>query len=533
MVGTRYRVRGWLDKETFMDLLRFSRYIGREKGYVLMELDEERMKKEGMSYADVYAKLSSLDVVEEDLKNIEKLLEARTRVDIWMGQDGWLRVKSGILLKPIISKLGIYLPYDKSERAYKAPPYMYPKLLELFKSEGLSVADSIGLARDTDIGRKLTFRGALRPYQEEALSRWISNGYRGVIALPTGSGKTVIAIAALAKLSVRSLVVVYTKEHVKQWVDAIRSFTDAGSLVGAYYGEEKTLAPITVTTYQTAYKKVRLFSTRFSFLVFDEAHHLPAEKFRFIALRMASPYRMGLSATVEREDGKHEEIFPLIGGIVYHASPKELAKQGFLAPFVIRRVKVDLSEDERKNYEEKKRRFQALAGSRTFQEIVEAAKRGDPTAIEALRVHADMRAIINESEEKLKAAERIAREELKKGSKIIIFTQYKKQAEEMARRLNCYLLHGGMDALSRARTLEKFKREKSGALVVTTVGDEGLDIPDANVGILLSGTGSRRQFIQRLGRLLRPQEGKKAVLYEVIMAKTSEEYQSLRRRGIL
>ncbi|MEB3860154.1 MAG: DEAD/DEAH box helicase [Desulfurococcales archaeon] len=529
----RYRVRGWLDRDTFYDLLKFSKYIGREKGYVLFELDEEKMKREGLGIADVYAKLSSLDVVEEDLRGIEALFREKTSVEVWLEADGWLRVKSRILLKPLISKLGVYLPYDRDRRAYKAPPYMYAQLVKLFRDHGLSVNDSIGLLDKAGMGRRLSFKGSLRPYQEEALKKWVENGYKGVIALPTGAGKTVIAIAALARLSVRTLVVVYTKEHVKQWIDAIRSFTDAGSLVGAYYGEEKTIAPITVTTYQTAFKKASLFSARFALLVFDEAHHLPAEKFRFIALRMASPYRMGLSATVEREDGKHEEIFPLIGGIVFHASPKDLAKQGFLAPFIIRRVKVDLSEEERRKYDEKKRRFQALAGNRSFQELVEAAKRGDPTAVEALKIHADMRSIINESEEKLRAAERIAREELEKGSKIIVFTQYKKQAEEIARRLNSYLLHGGMDAQSRARTLDRFKKAKSGVLVVTTVGDEGLDIPDANVGILLSGTGSRRQFIQRLGRLLRPKEGKKAVLYEVITAKTSEEYQSLRRRGIL
>jgi len=127
----------------------------------------------------------------------------------------------------------------------------------------------------------------------------------------------------------------------------------------------------------------------------------------------------------------------------------------------------------------------------------------------------------------------LARQELEKGSKIIIFTQFKRQAEEIAEKLGAFLIHGDIDKDKRLRALEAFKRAKSGVLVVTSAGDEGLDIPDANVGILVSGTGSRRQFIQRLGRLLRPGPGKTAVLYEIVVSGTSEVAQSRRRREAL
>ena len=531
----RFRVHGWLDREDYLTLTRIAKYIGRGPGYSIFELDPERIEKNEYTLDDVLAILSSIESIdEEDLANIKSIIEEAKKVYIDLGPDGWLRIKSKLYLKPIIQELGVTLPYSKEEKAYKAPPHMYRSLVELFRSKGLIVEDSLGLfPPEASLPRRIQFKGKLRPYQEEALKAWRENGYRGIIVLPTGAGKTVVAIAGIAELSVRTLVVVVTKEQVRQWIDSIRRFTDAGALVGGYYSDEKRLSPITVTTYQTAYRKVSLFTRNFSLLIFDEAHHLPADKFRTIATYMASPYRMGLSATIEREDGKHVELFPMLGGIVYKTSPGELTRQGYLAPYVVRTRRVYLRPEERKKYEELRRRYQKLASGRTFNELLEAARRGDPTAREAIRIHHQMREIIQFSKAKLEEAERIIREELSKGSKIIVFTQYKRQAEELARRVGGLLLHGGIDKRRRELVLDQFRRMKSGVLIVTTVGDEGLDIPDANVGVLVSGTGSPRQFIQRLGRLLRPKpDGKSAILYEVVMAGTSEEYQSRKRRMV-
>ena len=532
----RFRVRGWLSDDEFRELYSFARYVGRDSGAAVFELDRERMRREGLELRDVVAILEGLESGRVDEGDLERLREAareESTARVWLGEDGDLYVAGRALLKPVFEeRLGFVPPYDRERRAFRMAPHHYPRVVEALKSAGLNVEDELGLL-DARLPRRLEFRGQLRDYQEEALKAWRDNGGRGVIALPTGAGKTVIAIAAAAELSAPTLVVVYTREQVQQWVEAFRRFTDAGGLVGAYYGDEKRLAPITVTTYQTAYRHSRVFAPRFSLLVFDEAHHLPADKFRAIAVRMPAPYRMGLSATIEREDGKHEEIFPLIGGVVYHSTPGELTRRGYLAPYVIRLVRVELKPERRREYEQLRRRYQALAAGRTFQEVLEAARRGDPAAVEALRVHARMREIIQEAPEKVEEVVRLAREELARGSKVIVFTQYKRQAEEIARRLGAYLLHGDIDARRRRLALEAFKRARSGVLVVTTVGDEGLDIPDANVGIFVSGTGSRRQYLQRLGRLLRPAPGKKAVLYEVVVAGTSEEYQARRRRGAL
>jgi superfamily II DNA or RNA helicase len=534
-LALRIRVKGWLSEEEFRTLTEFAKYIGRRGGLAEFELDRDRMRRNGYTLMDVVAVLEGLEeaeVLEEDLEVVRKEAWEESKATVWLGEDGWLYVSSRRLLKPVFERLGFTPAYDRELKAFRLPPHWYARLVEALKSGGIPVEDRLGLLEGARLPRRIEFQGELRDYQEEALEAWERNRGRGVIALPTGAGKTVVAIAAVARLQAWTLVVVYTKEHVHQWIQAFRKFTDAGGLVGAYYGEEKRLAPITVTTYQTAFRKIRLFAPRYAFLVFDEAHHLPADKFRAIAMQMPAPYRMGLSATIEREDGKHEEIFPLVGGVVYHTTPGRLTSEGYLAPFTIRLVRVKLSPQRRLEYERLRREYQKLAEGRTFQEVLAAAKRGDPTAAEALRVHARMRELIQEAPEKLEEVERIVREELAKGSKIIVFTQYRRQAEELARRLGAHLIHGEMDASRRKRELEAFKREESGVLVVTTVGDEGLDIPDANVGIFVSGTGSRRQFLQRLGRLLRPGPGKKAILYEVIVAGTSEEYQARKRRAL-
>ena len=219
-----------------------------------------------------------------------------------------------------------------------------------------------------------------------------------------------------------------------------------------------------------------------------------------------------------------------MGGVVYAKRASELVAKGYLAPYVIRRVYVDLEPDERREYDRLRKKYQLLAMGRKFNELLELAQRGDPKAIEAVRVNAQMRKIIAESNAKIKKIKQLIENELRKNSKILVFTQYKSQAEKIAKETGALLLHGSMDSKTRKRILEKFRRMKSGALVVTTLGDEGLDLPDVNVGILASGTGSQRQYIQRLGRLIRPKDNKTAILYEVILRKTSEEIQARKRR---
>jgi superfamily II DNA or RNA helicase len=364
------------------------------------------------------------------------------------------------------------------------------------------------------------------------MDKWRSNNYHGIVALPTGSGKTLIGVSAVVLTGRRSLIITYTREQMFQWRDVIvRSTNIPQSMIGLMYSEEKRLAPITIITYQSGFRIISEISPLFDLLIVDEVHHLPADKFKHIAVHSIAKYRLGLSATPYREDGKHEELFPLLGGIVYHKTPAELAAMGFLARYRVVTVKVGLKKDELEQYNSLRKLYFKLANGRDFKKVLDDALKGDQKAREALKIHSQMKMLLAKSESKLEKAVEIARDELEKGGKIIVFTQYVEQAEELSKRLGAYLLTGEVPPLERKRILEEFKTASKGILVVTTVGDEGLDIPDANVGIMVSGTGSRRQFIQRLGRLLRPKPGgEEARLYEIVLEKTPEEYQSRRRK---
>jgi len=533
MSRIEYRVKRWLSEEEFRSLLEFSDYLGYRDGYKHFSINPEKMREHGYKYKDILVKLSEVDaeLPFSSRSYLERLASTEDMVIVeYDRHENMFILSSDILLKPYLKQFLNRIRYSRARRAYLVPPYLIWDVTKALRTYGLSVEDKSSILRVRELPRKISFLGKLRDYQEEALGAWQKNGNKGIIALPTGAGKTIVAIRALVETSTKTLIVVFTKDQLHQWIEKIKEFTDAGDLVGAYYSDEKEISPITVTTYQTAFKKMQLFGPRFYMLIIDEAHHLPADKFRVIAMGSIAPYRMGLSATVARDDGKHVEIFPLMGGVVYAKRASELVARGYLAPYVIRRIYVDLEPEERKRYDALRKRYNMLAMGKRFNELLELAQRGDPKAIEAVRINAQMRKIIAESDAKIKKIRELVEDELKKGSKILVFTQYKSQAEKIAKETGSLLLHGGMDSKTRRRVLEKFRRMKSGALVVTTLGDEGLDLPDVNVGILASGTGSQRQYIQRLGRLVRPSNDKTAVLYEVILRKTSEEAQARKRR---
>jgi superfamily II DNA or RNA helicase len=536
-----FKVKKWLEEGEFREILKIADYIGYEEGVKLFKLNPEKAFRNGYSPQDIKNLLEEYAVDYEDVSGgVEMVLSEYTPRFEWVQSRGVVRLTlprtAYSLVKDRLRKYRVRFTGSLGDKLIlEILPYQAIDVYKELKNTFTVIEDPGNLFAEKSLLYKPELVNiTLRPYQEEALEKWVSNEYRGVIALPTGSGKSIVAIAALVKLGVRTLIVAYTKEQILQWREFILKYTNIPShMVGVFYSSEKKLAPITITTYQSGFRNMPTISPYFGMIIVDEVHHLPADKFKYIAIHSLAGYRMGLSATPTREDGRHEELFPLLGGIVYYKAPSDLVNQGYLAPYTVVTVRVGLSRQERLLYEDLRRKYRALIGDKKFEDVLESARRGDSKAIMALKIHSDMRMLLAKSNSKIEKAVEIAKQEFERGNKVIVFTQYVEQAEEIAKKLGALVLTGETPMDERKKALEEFKKAQRGILIVTTVGDEGIDIPDANVGIIVSGTSSRRQFIQRLGRLLRPKPGgREAVMYEIILEKTPEEYQARKRKNI-
>ncbi len=524
------KVTRWMDNNEFEEMLKIADYVGRTGNSALFRLNMAKIRRLGYAPRDVLQTLRDLGV--EEIDEVRKWLEESYTVELKFDGSEVLMIPRTYLGK-LLEEIRGYVKYDSRRKVFVVKPMHFFKLKDTLSFLGVRVLDYTGISNDKKLPYEFKLKLELRPYQREAVKAWLDNKGKGIIALPTGAGKTIVALAAIEALNQYTLVVTYTKEQMFQWKEMIEKYTTWPSeMIGLYYGEEKKLKPITIATYQTAYRHIHKISPLFTMIVIDEVHHLPAEKFKLIAENSFACYRLGLSATVVREDGKHVELFPLMGGIVYSKTPYELASEGYLASYTIHQVYVELTSDEKKVFKEYLNAYRKLAEGRTFTEILELAKRGDERAQLALKAYTNAKQVVHKAKAKIDAVKAIVEKELKKGSKILVFTQYVDQAEALGKILSCPVITGEVDTKTRRRILEAFKEAEKGVLVLTTVGDEGLDIPDVNVGIIVTGTGSRRQFIQRLGRLLRPKPGKHARLYEIIVKGTPEEGEAKRRKMI-
>lgn len=252
----------------------------------------------------------------------------------------------------------------------RAPAYRYAAIRRALEVAGVSVEDHVldasdraGAAAGLDTGLSTDYD--LREYQREALDAWRDAGDRGVLELPTGAGKTVIAIRAMVELGVPTLVVVPTVDLLNQWQRELEAEFDVP--IGRFGGGEQRQEAITVSTYDSAYLKAEDIGDAFEFVVFDEVHHLGGEGYRDVARLLAAPARLGLTATFERPDDAHETVAELIGDRVYALDVDDLAGD-HLASYDIRRIEVELTPDERERYDAKQGTFVEYvrdAGSRS------------------------------------------------------------------------------------------------------------------------------------------------------------------------
>jgi superfamily II DNA or RNA helicase len=419
--------------------------------------------------------------------------------------------------------------WDERSKSFRAMALHYRDIMDFLKTSGFDFKDKV---LDLVPCSELQSSVVLRTYQNQALDAWKANGYRGVIVLPTGSGKTLVGMKAITLLNTPTIVIAPTLDLVDQWRSRLEKEFKID--VGVIGGGERDIKALTISTYDSAYIHADRLGNRFGLMIFDEVHHLPAAGYRNIAEMFAAPFRMGLTATYEREDGLHSELNRLVGGKVYERRVKDLTGT-HLSPFRLENIVVGLTEQEQEEYDKNQKIFSdylarmnlTIRSPADFQKLVMRSGR-DPGARRALLARNKARDIAYNSVSKMgRLSEILKRHD---DGKIFIFTEHNKLVHRISSQFLIPSITYRTTIKERSEILDRVRSGIYRAVVTSRVLDEGIDVPDAGVGIILSGTGSERAFIQRLGRILRKKEGKEAVLYEIISAETSEVRTARRRK---
>ncbi|MDR1135361.1 MAG: helicase-associated domain-containing protein [Clostridiales Family XIII bacterium] len=339
----------------------------------------------------------------------------------------------------------------------------------------------------------------LRPYQSEAAEVFHANGEarggHGVIVLPCGAGKTIVGMAAMTKLQTETLILTTAITAVRQW---IAELTDKTSLtadqIGEYSGEKKEIKPVTISTYQILGASERhrelMNSREWGLIIYDEVHTLPAPVFRMTA-ELQSKRRLGLTATLIREDGLESDVFTLIGPKRYEVPWKVLEKSGYIAKAECFEVRVPLADSLRMDYAvaDKRKKFRIAA----------------------------------ENPGKLQILQRLLKEH--SGRHILVIGLYISQLTLIAEMLDAPIITGKTKSGKRDELYQRFRDGEFSVIIVSKVANYAIDLPDANVAIEISGTfGSRQEEAQRLGRILRPKPGEnRAWFYTLVTSDTVEE----------
>lgn len=346
----------------------------------------------------------------------------------------------------------------------------------------------------------------LRPYQQQAVeSFW--HGGSGVVVLPCGAGKTLVGAGAMARSGTTTLILVTNTVSARQWRDELlRRTTLTADEIGEYSGARKEIRPVTIATYQVlttrrkgVYPHLELLDARdWGLIVYDEVHLLPAPVFRMTA-DLQARRRLGLTATLVREDGREDEVFSLIGPKRYDAPWKDIEAQGWIAPAECIEVRLTLSHTDRLTYAtaepEDKYRLAATASGKNH--VVEALVARHP------------------------------------GEQALVIGQYLDQLDELAEHLGAPLITGATTVRERQRLFDAFRAGDVETLVVSKVANFSVDLPEAALAIQVSGSfGSRQEEAQRLGRIMRPKaDGRTAHFYAIVARDTvDQEFAAHRQR---
>ncbi|MBA2620893.1 MAG: DEAD/DEAH box helicase [Acidobacteria bacterium] len=419
--------------------------------------------------------------------------------------------------------------WDDRTRQFRAPAYLYRQIIIDFIGAKTPYRDAAKKYDAFDFKPK--FRIEPRPFQTAAIEAWRRAERCGVIVLPTGAGKTHAATMAIEMCGRQTLVVVPTIDLMNQWYELLLSTFDAEiGLIGGGFFET---GAITVTTYASAFRHQERLGNQFGLIVFDECHHLPSEGYKYAAEFAIAPFRLGLSATPERADGNDSMLEELVGKFVYRLEAQQLAGE-YLADYVVERIEVDLTDEERDLYKKERDVFRRFTrsnnisfgspdGWKTFVMRSAASEEGR----RAMKAYRNSKKIALGTNAKLGVLrDLLARH---KKDKVLIFTAENEMVYQISTDFLIPAITHETNVKERKFWLDALNKGDVSALATSKVLNEGVNIPDASVAIILSGSGSSREHIQRLGRILRKKGDKQAILYEVVARNTAEEYMSQRR----
>jgi superfamily II DNA or RNA helicase len=422
---------------------------------------------------------------------------------------------------------------DRIER-FRIPAIQYRELITTLRREAIAHDDQAKNFASVELNDQLPY--SPYPHQREALDAWRTAGHRGVVVLPTAAGKTYLAQMAMQAMPCSTLITVPTLDLMHQWYANLKAaFPEAE--IGLLGGGSRDRTAILVSTYDSAAIQAESLGNRYKLLICDECHHLPSDFNRVIAEFAIAPYRLGLTATPDRTDGRHEDLDYLLGAVVYHRTAQDLAGDA-LADHEIVQIKVSLSEPERERYDELIRTRDSFLRSNNlwlgsmegWQRFVQASAQSQQGR-RAMLAHREARAIALGTEGKMNVLAELLNQHYP--AQTLIFTNDNATVYRISQDFLIPAITHQTPVKERHEILQNFREGKYKALAASHVLNEGVDVPEASVAILLSGTGSAREYIQRLGRVLRKGKGQKqAVLYEVVAEETTEEGVSKRRRQV-
>ncbi len=434
-----------------------------------------------------------------------------------------------------------WMSYDPRLDAHVAPGYRFSDLRRWAETRDV---EEIAAGQDDDEEPAFTDDRRPRDYQVEALDRWLAAGGRGSVILPTGSGKTLLALLAIHRTGGRACVVAPTRALVSQWFSQL---VDAfgPDRVGAWYGDEKEVRRITATTYHSAFGLLERWGRTFQLVVLDEVHHLAdatsaadRAKAWHDALRIAPvPHVLGLTATYP--DGRDQELERRVGPVVYRRRLGELL-DAELADLAMERRFVALTAAERARYDEAVALYETFVADRGYRDrfgesasewwpLFMAETRRSPRARRAFSAFRERDRIVALAEGKMRAARHLLG--LFPSEQAILFCASAEAGEALSVRFAVPLIRAETPASERKWILDAMGRGDLKAVVSVQVLDEGWDVPGAKLAIVLGGARGRRQHRQRLGRILRRQGDRVASLFELVAADTHEFFASQRRRA--